>query len=60
VVHQAPVDTQADDGNVTEQTPAVGQKVKRGSRVTITVGKFDPSLAGDGGTSGPSGAAGTP
>jgi beta-lactam-binding protein with PASTA domain len=58
VVRSVPVDSQAEDGKVIDQTPAAGQKVKRGSRVTISVGSFNPNLGNDGGTTGPSGAAG--
>jgi serine/threonine-protein kinase len=36
-----PVTTQAEDGKVVAQTPS-GGKVKRGTKVTITVGKFVP------------------
>jgi serine/threonine-protein kinase len=41
---EQPVDSQEGDGVVLEQNPAAG-RAKRGSTVTITVGKFDPSLA---------------
>ena len=54
------VDTQAKDGVVAEQSPAAGQQVKRGSRVTVSIGKFDPNLGQDGGTTGATGTTGTP
>jgi eukaryotic-like serine/threonine-protein kinase len=38
------VPTQEDDGHVIEQDPG-GGKVPRGSTITLTVAKFDPSLA---------------
>jgi len=47
---EEPVPTQEDDGHVIEQDPANG-RVKRGSTVTLTVAKYDQSLAqGGGGT----------
>jgi serine/threonine-protein kinase len=39
---QQPVPTQEDDGHVIQQDPASG-KHKRGSTVTLTVAKFDPT-----------------
>jgi len=39
------VDSQEGDGIVIQQDPA-GGKAKRGSTVTLTVGKFDPAVAG--------------
>jgi beta-lactam-binding protein with PASTA domain len=41
---EQPVDSQEGDGVVVQQDPA-GGKAKRGSTVTLTVGKFDPSAA---------------
>ena len=43
-VVEQPVGTQEDDGVVIEQDPA-GGKARRGSTVTITVSRFDPSAA---------------
>jgi beta-lactam-binding protein with PASTA domain/predicted Ser/Thr protein kinase len=44
IVEQA-VPTQEDDGHVIQQDPSGGRH-KRGSTVTLTVAKFDPSLGG--------------
>jgi beta-lactam-binding protein with PASTA domain/tRNA A-37 threonylcarbamoyl transferase component Bud32 len=44
------VSTPDGDGVVLEQTPAGGKKVKKGSKVTIVVGKFNPDLNPEGGT----------
>ena len=41
---EQPVGTQDDDGHVIEQDPASG-RVRRGSTITLTVAKFDQSLA---------------
>jgi beta-lactam-binding protein with PASTA domain/predicted Ser/Thr protein kinase len=41
---QQPVDSQEGDGIVIQQDPA-GGRVKRGSSVTLTIGKFDPNAA---------------
>jgi serine/threonine-protein kinase len=41
---EQPVDSQEGDGVVVQQDPA-GGKAKRGSTVTLTVGKFDPAAA---------------
>ena len=49
---QKAVPTQDDDGHVIEQDPA-GGKARRGSTVTLTVAKFDPSLAGQQGQTSP-------
>jgi beta-lactam-binding protein with PASTA domain/tRNA A-37 threonylcarbamoyl transferase component Bud32 len=38
------------DGVVLEQTPTGGKKAKKGSKVTIVVGKFNPDLNPEGGT----------
>jgi serine/threonine-protein kinase len=38
------VDTPDEDGVVVDQDPAGGEKLEKGSRVTITVGKFNPPL----------------
>jgi beta-lactam-binding protein with PASTA domain len=38
------------DGVVIEQSPTGGKKVKKGSKVTIVVGKFNPDLNPEGGT----------
>jgi eukaryotic-like serine/threonine-protein kinase len=42
---EQPTPTQDEDGRVIDQNPSGGRH-KRGSTVTITVAKFDPSLAG--------------
>jgi serine/threonine-protein kinase len=42
---EQPTPTQEDDGHVIDQSPTSGRH-KRGSTVTLTVAKFDPSLAG--------------
>ena len=42
-----PVDRPSYDGKVLAQSPAAGREVERGSRVTITVGRFDPDLNPD-------------
>ena len=42
-VTQEDVSSQADDGKVQHQDPSAGTKVNRGSTVTITVGKFNPT-----------------
>ncbi|MDQ4041004.1 MAG: Stk1 family PASTA domain-containing Ser/Thr kinase [Actinomycetota bacterium] len=47
-VEQA-VDTPDEDGVVLSQDPAGGAKAKRDSRVTITVGRFNPDLDPEGG-----------
>jgi eukaryotic-like serine/threonine-protein kinase len=44
------VPTPDGDGVVLEQSPAGGKKVKKGSKVTIVVGKFNPDLNPEGGT----------
>jgi serine/threonine-protein kinase len=44
------VTTPDNDGVVLEQTPAGGKKAKKGSKVTIVVGKFNPDLNPEGGT----------
>jgi serine/threonine-protein kinase len=41
---EQPVDSQEGDGIVIQQDPSSG-RVKRGSTVTLTVGKFDPNAA---------------
>jgi serine/threonine-protein kinase len=46
---EQPVDSPDQDGIVLKQAPAAG-KAKKGSRVTITVGRFDPNLNPDPGT----------
>ena len=38
------VDTPDEDGVVVDQDPAGGEKLEKGSRVTIVVGKFNPPL----------------
>jgi eukaryotic-like serine/threonine-protein kinase len=38
------VDTLDQDGTVIDQDPAGGEKLRKGSRVTIVVGKFNPPL----------------
>ena len=42
------VETSEEDGQVLSQSPKPGKKVKKGSRVTITVGRFDPALDPEG------------
>ncbi|HEX5898884.1 MAG TPA: Stk1 family PASTA domain-containing Ser/Thr kinase [Solirubrobacteraceae bacterium] len=56
------VPTPDGDGVVIEQSPAAGKKVKKGGRVTIVVGKFNPALNPEGTTTGATttGAATTP
>jgi len=44
------VPTPDGDGVVLEQSPAGGKKAKKGSKVTIVVGKFNPDLNPEGGT----------
>ena len=41
------MDTQAEDGVVVNQSPASGAKIKRGGRVVISVGTFNPNLGGE-------------
>jgi serine/threonine-protein kinase len=48
-VVEQPTSTLTEDRHVLQQDPAAGQ-AKKGSTVTITVGKFDPSLNPDPGT----------
>jgi beta-lactam-binding protein with PASTA domain len=43
-VREETVDTIDQDGIVIDQDPAGGEKLKKGSRVTIVVGKFEPPL----------------
>jgi beta-lactam-binding protein with PASTA domain len=43
-VREETVDTLDQDGIVVSQDPAGGEQVKKGSRVTIVVGKFEPPL----------------
>jgi len=51
VVEDVTVDTPTQDGLVQEQSPAAdGEKVDRGSTVTITVGRFEPALDPEPGT----------
>jgi serine/threonine-protein kinase len=47
VVEEAPADSPDGDGVVQAQSPGSGEKVDRGSTVTITVGVFDPDLNPD-------------
>jgi serine/threonine-protein kinase len=44
-VEEIAVDTQDQDGVVQDQAPPGDEKVDRGSTVTITVGRFDPTQA---------------
>ena len=44
-VEEVAVATQDQDGLVQEQAPAGDEKIDRGSTVTITVGRFDPTQA---------------
>jgi serine/threonine-protein kinase len=46
------VDSPEGDGVVIEQRPAAGGKVKKGGKVTIVVGKFNPALNPEGTTTG--------
>jgi serine/threonine-protein kinase len=41
------------DGIVLSQNPTAGQTKKKGSKVTIVVGRFNPNLQGDGGNTTP-------
>ena len=43
-VREESVDTPDQDGVVVDQDPAGGEKLQKGSRVTIRVGKFNPPL----------------
>ena len=43
-VREETVDTLDKDGTVTSQNPDGGEQVRKGSRVTIVVGKFEPPL----------------
>jgi serine/threonine-protein kinase len=43
-VEEEAVDSPSEDGEVLSQSPAGGREVRRGSTVTITVGRFDPDL----------------
>jgi eukaryotic-like serine/threonine-protein kinase len=54
------VDSPDGDGVVIEQTPAAGTKAKKGSKVTIVVGKFNPDLNPEGGTTTGDGTGTTP
>jgi beta-lactam-binding protein with PASTA domain/tRNA A-37 threonylcarbamoyl transferase component Bud32 len=54
------VDTPDGDGVVIEQTPPAGTKAKKGSKVTIVVGKFNPDLNPEGGTTTGDGTGTTP
>src|SRR5262249_55793451 len=42
-VEEGPADTPEQEGTVIEQDPAAGDEAKKGSRVTITIGKFEPA-----------------
>jgi beta-lactam-binding protein with PASTA domain/tRNA A-37 threonylcarbamoyl transferase component Bud32 len=53
------VPTPDGDGVVLEQSPAGGKKAKKGSKVTIVVGKFNPDLNPEGGTTNPGGTTST-
>jgi eukaryotic-like serine/threonine-protein kinase len=53
------VSTPDGDGVVIEQSPTGGKKVKKGSKVTIVVGKFNPDLNPEGGTTTGAGGTGT-
>jgi serine/threonine-protein kinase len=46
-VREQPVERPSEDGRVLDQAPGAGREVERGSRVTITVGRFDPDLDPD-------------
>ena len=41
------VETPGEDGTVVDQSPDPGERRRKGSRVTITVGRFDPDLDPD-------------
>jgi len=43
-VEEVPADSPDKDDIVQKQSPGSGEKVDRGSTVTITVGRFDPAL----------------
>ncbi len=47
VVRQTSVTSPDEDGVVSEQSPAAGQELDRGSTITITVGSFEPDLEPD-------------
>jgi beta-lactam-binding protein with PASTA domain/tRNA A-37 threonylcarbamoyl transferase component Bud32 len=47
------VDSPEGDGVVIEQSPTSGDKAKKGSQVTIVVGKFNPNLNPEGNTTTP-------
>jgi eukaryotic-like serine/threonine-protein kinase len=53
------VDSPDGDGVVLEQSPTGGKKAKKGSKVTIVVGKFNPALNPEGGTTTGAGGTGT-
>jgi len=53
------VDSPDGDGVVLEQTPRAGTKAKKGSKVTIVVGNFNPDLNPEGGTTTGAGGTGT-
>jgi serine/threonine-protein kinase len=53
------VDSPDGDGVVLEQSPGGGKKAKKGSKVTIVVGKFNPDLNPEGGTTTGAGGTGT-
>jgi eukaryotic-like serine/threonine-protein kinase len=53
------VDSPDGDGVVLEQSPAGGKKAKKGSKVAIVVGKFNPDLNPEGGTTTGAGGTGT-
>jgi eukaryotic-like serine/threonine-protein kinase len=53
------VSTPDGDGVVLEQSPTGGKKAKKGSKVTIVVGKFNPDLNPEGGTTTGNGGTGT-
>jgi eukaryotic-like serine/threonine-protein kinase len=54
------VPTPDGDGVVLEQSPTGGKKAKKGSKVTIVVGKFNPDLNPEGGTTTGTGTGTTP
>jgi len=43
-VRRETVDTLDQDGTVIDQDPAGGEQLKKGSRVTLVVGRFEPPL----------------
>jgi eukaryotic-like serine/threonine-protein kinase len=59
-VDETSVDRPSQDGVVQSQSPGGGQRLERGQRVTIVVGRFEPDLDPDPGTGEDEGAAPDP